>query len=135
MVKFLEYDETEDISADLDNDLKIINEDLPPKGEDLKQSPFIKQPARVKKPAFKPAIISHLGELSRDMSSTVEWMTGAARSKARNSFKCTVKEAVKLTSEFRNQLKDSLITIMAAGFGRSLTLSGYKRLDKGRDYL
>ena len=54
MVKFLEYDETEDISADLDNDLKIINEDLPPNGEDLKQSPFIKQPARVKKPAFKP---------------------------------------------------------------------------------
>ena len=54
MVKFLEYDETEDISADLDNDLKIINEDLPPKGEDLKTSPFIQQPARIKKPAFKP---------------------------------------------------------------------------------
>ena len=54
MVKFLEYDETEDISADLDNDLKIINEDLPPKGEDLKTSPFIQQPARIKNPAFKP---------------------------------------------------------------------------------
>ena len=55
MVKFLEFDETEDISADLDNDLKIINEDLPPKGEDLKTSPFIQQPARIKKLAFKPA--------------------------------------------------------------------------------
>lgn len=55
MVKFLEYDETEDISGDLDNDLKIINEDLPPKGEDLKTSPFIQKPARIKKPAFKPA--------------------------------------------------------------------------------
>lgn len=55
MVKFIEFDETEDISADLDNDLKIINEDLPPKGEDLKTSPFIQKPARIKKTAFKPA--------------------------------------------------------------------------------
>ena len=54
MVKFLEYDEAEDISTDLDNDLKIINEDIEPKGEDLKTSPFIQKPARIKKQAFKP---------------------------------------------------------------------------------
>jgi len=54
MVKFIEYDEPEDISADLDADLKVINADLPPPAEDLKTSPFIQQPARVKKVAFKP---------------------------------------------------------------------------------
>jgi len=54
MVKFIEFDETEDISADLDADLKVINDDIPPPAEDLKSSPFIKQPARIKKQAFKP---------------------------------------------------------------------------------
>ena len=54
MVKFIEFDETADISSDLDNDLKIINGDLPPKGEDLKTSPFITEPSRIKKSAFKP---------------------------------------------------------------------------------
>lgn len=54
MVKFIEFDETRDISSDLDNDLKIINSDIEPQGEDLKTSPFIQQPARIKKEAFKP---------------------------------------------------------------------------------
>ena len=54
MVKFIEFDETNDISADLDADLKVINDDIPPPAEDLKSSPFIKQPARIKKQAFKP---------------------------------------------------------------------------------
>ncbi len=54
MVKFIEFDETNDISSDLDADLKVINDDIPPPAEDLKSSPFIKQPARIKKQAFKP---------------------------------------------------------------------------------
>ena len=94
-----------------------------------------KKGKRRKTPLFRPAIITHLGEMSRDMVATVEWLTGASRYKARNQLYCTTKEATKITSEFRNQLKDSLITAVAAGFGRSLTLSGYKRLDKGNDYM
>lgn len=47
--------------------MKIINEDLPPKGEDLKTSPFIQQPARVKKMAFKPEPPKH-EDIESDLS-------------------------------------------------------------------
>ena len=53
MVKFMEFENVEEpTSADLADDLKIINSDLPPEREDLKQSPFTTKPTR--KPAFKP---------------------------------------------------------------------------------
>lgn len=55
-VKFLDFETPEQEQAELENDLAIINEDEPsePVVEDLKGSPFIKEPKRVKKDAFKP---------------------------------------------------------------------------------
>jgi hypothetical protein len=55
-VKFLDFETPEQEEAQLENDLAIINEDEPsePVVEDLKGSPFVKEPKRVKKEAFKP---------------------------------------------------------------------------------
>lgn len=62
MVKFIQFDETEEVSNDLENDLRIINEDLPPPAEDLKESPFINKPARVLKKTFKPPPLEEVQE-------------------------------------------------------------------------
>ena len=62
MVKFIQFDETEEVSNDLENDLRIINEDLPTPAEDLKESPFINKPARVLKKTFKPPPLEELQE-------------------------------------------------------------------------
>lgn len=55
-VKFLDFETPEQEQAELESDLAIINEDEPnePVIEDLKSSPFNKEPKRVKKEAFKP---------------------------------------------------------------------------------
>ena len=50
VVKFLEFEEVNE--GALNDDLEIINGDLPPIGEDLTETPFIQTPKR--KPAFKP---------------------------------------------------------------------------------
>jgi len=50
VVKFLEFEEVTE--GALNDDLEIINGDLPPKIEDLTETPFIQTPKR--KPAFKP---------------------------------------------------------------------------------
>jgi len=62
MVKFIQFDEPEEVSNDLENDLRIINEDLPPPAEDLKESPFINKPARVLKKTFKPPPLEEVQE-------------------------------------------------------------------------
>tara|TARA_R110002033_G_scaffold138871_1_gene178012 strand:+ start:238 stop:915 length:678 start_codon:yes stop_codon:yes gene_type:complete len=54
MVKFIEFDTDPEIeSKELDHELDIINSDVE-KIEDMKVSPFIQKPSRIKKPAFKP---------------------------------------------------------------------------------
>jgi len=50
VVKFLEFEEVNE--GALNDDLEIINGDLPPVSEDLTETPFIQTPKR--KPAFKP---------------------------------------------------------------------------------
>lgn len=50
VVKFLEFDEVNE--GALNDDLEIINGDLPPQVENLSETPFIQTPKR--KPAFKP---------------------------------------------------------------------------------
>ena len=54
VVKFLEFEEVTE--GALNDDLEIINGDLPPKLEDLSETPFIQTPKR--KPAFKPPPIA-----------------------------------------------------------------------------
>jgi hypothetical protein len=54
-LKFLEFDNPEEEQKELEADLAIINEDIKePIVEDLNQSPFIKEPKRIKKETFKP---------------------------------------------------------------------------------
>lgn len=54
-LKFLEFDNPEEEQKELEADLAIINEDIKePVIEDLNQSPFIKEPKRIKKETFKP---------------------------------------------------------------------------------
>ncbi len=50
VVKFLEFEEVNE--GALNDDLEIINGDLPPQVENLSETPFIQTPKR--KPAFKP---------------------------------------------------------------------------------
>ncbi len=50
VVKFLEFEEVNE--GDLNDDLAIINADLPPAPENLTETPFIQTPKR--QPAFKP---------------------------------------------------------------------------------
>ena len=50
VVKFLEFEEVNE--GALNDDLEIINGDLPPQVENLTETPFIQTPKR--KPAFKP---------------------------------------------------------------------------------
>ena len=50
VVKFLEFEEVNE--GALNDDLEIINGDLPPVSEDLTETPFIQTPKR--QPAFKP---------------------------------------------------------------------------------